>query len=218
MRAMRTIPLFPLNTVLFPGIPLHLHIFEPRYKRMIQECLTEELPFGVVLIKKGREAQGPLAETHPVGCSTQILQTERLEDDRFNIATVGESRFRIHSLDHSRPYLVGDVEYYSLDDSEAESLERLAGRIRRWVERYLNVLGKAGEVKFDSSKVPDHPILLGHLAAYIVQAPVIEKQKLLEIRLAEQFLAAVEKLYRRETALMRTLIEQESGLGSNSLN
>ena len=61
MVLMITLPLFPLNTVLFPGIPVHLHIFEERYKEMISQCLEARVPFGVVLIKSGPEALGPAA-------------------------------------------------------------------------------------------------------------------------------------------------------------
>ncbi len=74
------IPLFPLNTVLFPGTPIHLHIFEERYKQMINLCLQEQRPFGVVLIRNGMEALGPLAEPFHIGCTAEIAHVERLED------------------------------------------------------------------------------------------------------------------------------------------
>ena len=66
------LPLFPLNIVLFPGMPLSLHIFEDRYKLLIGKCLQERQPFGVVLIKKGIEALGPLAEPHHIGCTAFV--------------------------------------------------------------------------------------------------------------------------------------------------
>src|SRR5512147_2655499 len=93
--SMYELPLFPLNTVLFPGMPISLHIFEPRYKLMIEQCIQIAQPFGVVLIREGVEALGPSAEPHQIGCSAQITQVERLEDGRMNIVAVGVERFQI---------------------------------------------------------------------------------------------------------------------------
>src|SRR4030067_2100194 len=93
------LPLFPLNTVLFPGMPLPLHIFEERYKRLIRDCLETHQPFGVVLIRKGYEANGPLAEPHEIGCTARIVDIQPLSDGGINVITLGENRFRIHSLD-----------------------------------------------------------------------------------------------------------------------
>ena len=86
---MLDLPLFPLQTVLFPGIPFQLHIFEERYKQMVARCLDERVPFGVVLIRKGREALGPVAQTYPVGCTAQIARVENLPQGRFNLTVVG---------------------------------------------------------------------------------------------------------------------------------
>src|SRR3954453_11337770 len=87
------IPLFPLNTVLFPGMPLPLHIFEPRYREMIGACVRDERPFGVVLIKEGREV-GEAAMPFEVGTLAKIVGVERLDDGRMNVVTVGTDRFR----------------------------------------------------------------------------------------------------------------------------
>ena len=92
---MLDLPLFPLNTVLFPGMPLSLHIFEDRYKRMIGECIDSGNPFGVVLIKRGQEANGPLAEPHEIGCTARIIEVEPLSEGRMNIVVLGQKRFRI---------------------------------------------------------------------------------------------------------------------------
>ena len=96
------LPLFPLNTVLFPGMPLTLHIFEDRYKLMIGKCIQERQPFGVVLIRRGLEALGPVADTHSVGCMAFIRQVERLEQGRTLVRmglnhrrnTIPQGRFR----------------------------------------------------------------------------------------------------------------------------
>src|SRR5687768_16728850 len=106
---MMNLPLFPLNTVLFPGMPLSLHIFEERYKEMITRCLQDNGPFGVVLIKEGIEALGPLAQPHTIGCTAQITQVQPLDEGRMNLIVIGQERFKLHSLDYALPYLAGDI-------------------------------------------------------------------------------------------------------------
>jgi Lon protease-like protein len=88
MSTLHEIPLFPLNTVLFPGMPLPLHIFEDRYKGMINQSIQEATPFGVVLIREGAEV-GDTAIPYDVGTSAFVTQVERLPDGRMNINTVG---------------------------------------------------------------------------------------------------------------------------------
>src|SRR5437867_720934 len=102
------IPLFPLNTVLFPGMPLPLHIFEPRYREMIGVCSDEDRPFGVVLIREGMEV-GEAAKPFEVGTMAKIIGIDRLNDGRMNIVTVGTRRFRVMSYATDRKaYIVGD--------------------------------------------------------------------------------------------------------------
>src|SRR5690606_11558427 len=129
---MYEIPLFPLNVVLFPGMPLPLHIFEERYKTMIADCIRENRPFGVVLIEEGSAEQGPLAKPVAIGCTAEIAQVQPLDEGRMFIMTVGRERFRIVRLEYGKPYLVGLVEAAPLDTADeeweangAESLEPL---------------------------------------------------------------------------------------------
>jgi Lon protease-like protein len=87
-----------------------LHIFEDRYKTMIRECIEEDAPFGVLLIRVGAEVGGA-AVPYGIGTTARINQVEYVDDGRMNIFTIGERRFRIVQLDTSQPYLSGDVEY-----------------------------------------------------------------------------------------------------------
>jgi len=96
---MRELPLFPLNSVLFPGLALHLHIFEERYKRMIEYCIAQDQSFGVVLIKRGMEALGPIAEPYSIGCSARIHNIQKLDQGKMNIIIIGEERFKILYID-----------------------------------------------------------------------------------------------------------------------
>ena len=104
------IPLFPLNTVLFPGAMLPLHIFEERYKLMVGRCIERGEPFGVVLIRSGLEVGGP-AQPHEVGTTVRITRVERLDDGRMNLITLGVQRFRVRELLHGEPWRrIADVE------------------------------------------------------------------------------------------------------------
>ena len=208
---MYDLPLFPLNTVLFPSTPISLHIFEPRYKLMVERCLQGGQPFGVVLIRKGVEALGPLAEPHSVGCTAQITQVENLEDGDMDIVGIGIERFQIARLAHDKPYLVGKVEPFPLRREDSPSLMQAGRRLRPWVEQYLSILTQAsGNTDFDLSRLPDDPVALAYLAAAMVQIPLDQKQELLTANQAATFLADVRVIYRREVALLRTIVERDS--------
>jgi Lon protease-like protein len=204
------LPLFPLNTVLFPGIPFQLHIFEERYKQMISECLDSAEPFGVVLIKSGLEALGPLAETYSVGCTAEILQVEKLPGGRMNIAIVGQERFRIHNLNYDQPFLVGQVEIAPFRADPSGEMRQAGDRLRILVNRYLAALEKTGKVEIEIGGLPEDPLRLAYLAAYIVQAPSQQKQTLLAEEHARAFLEGLLTLYPRELALLKMIVATES--------
>jgi Lon protease-like protein len=208
------LPLFPLNTVLFPGMPLPLHIFEDRYKQMIQMCLDERRPFGVVYIRRGESAGDPAVVPHGVGCSANIIQVQPLEQERLLIMTVGQERFRIVSLQHDRPYLVGMVESAPLDDVNSPLTTEDVEMLRDQVLEYLDILSNKGDVEFDVSQISTDPQKLIYLAAAFLQIPQEEKQPLLEINRSSQLLGRLSTLYREELSLMRLMPEQDQGLFS----
>lgn len=201
--------LFPLDTVLFPGMPLTLHIFEDRYKLMVNECLQEERPFGVVLIREGVEALGPLADPYRIGCSARIMKAERLEGGRMNILVVGQERFRVLSLQEDGPYLTGMVESFPLALEGARDASRASRHLRPWIEEYLTLLGQAGDVEFDPDGLPDDPQALAFLAATILQVPNPQKQDLLSAPGAVSLLTDMRSIFRRELPVLRILLEQE---------
>jgi Lon protease-like protein len=202
------LPLFPLNTVLFPGMPLPLHIFEERYKQMIGECLEGDRLFGVVLIRNGSEALGPLAEPHTVGCTARIMEVEPLEEGRMQITTVGERRFRIHSLKYDLPYLVGEVEFHPLPVDGAEKLQSAAEQLAPKVRQYINLLKQIEAVDLDPDSLPQDPLMLGHLAPALLQMPPGEKQDLLNSESALELIKSTNQIYTREIAFLRAIIER----------
>lgn len=200
------LPIFPLHTVLFPGMPLPLHIFEERYKEMVMYCLDKRQPFGVVLIQQGNEAGGPLAVPYAVGCTARILEVEPLAEGRMNIITLGEKRFRILSLNHEQPYLIGKVELFPLELGEPEVMEGLSQRLLSLVHRYMQTLTQIGEVSLDPEKLPSEPVVLAYLAAVLLQIPPYRKQELLACAKAVDLIRVLVKHYRLELSLLRAQV------------
>lgn len=206
---MMTMPLFPLNTVLFPGMPLSLHIFEDRYKQMIGKCLETRQPFGVVLIEQGTEALGPLAQPYAIGCTAQITQVQPLSQGRMNIVAVGQERFRITALNFDMPYLMGDVELMPIANPDPASLVRQSRKLRPWLERYLQLLAQADNLQFDFQQLPAEPMSMVNLAAFLLQIAPEQKQELLSSETADQMVTQVLTTYRRETTLLRAMLQRQ---------
>jgi Lon protease-like protein len=201
------LPLFPLNSVLFPGMPLILHIFEDRYKRMIRLCLEAQQSFGVVLIKRGVEALGPLAEPHPIGCMARIVETQNLSGGRMNITAIGQERFRILTLnDTIEPYLVGSVEDYPLVNPDPPAFAASVKKYRPVADRYLRLLAETGGFNIDPEQIPGDPIAFVYMAAVLLQVPPAAKQELLSVREAPDLLEMLRKTYIREVALLRSML------------
>lgn len=201
------LPLFPLHTVLFPGMPLPLHIFESRYQQMIEHCLKEDNTFGVILIEQGSEAHGPLAKPHKIGCTARIIEVQPLNDGRMNIVTVGERRFRIHSLNYDLPYLVGKIEVYPMPAEDQEILTPATRRLTPKVQQYIDLLNEIEEVDLDPDNLPKDPLLLAQMAAALLQMPPKEKQELLNSASVLDMLDSSYQIYNREIAFLRTIID-----------
>lgn len=194
--------LFPLNTVLFPGQLLPLHIFEDRYRLMVRRCLAEELPFGVVLIKRGQEV-GADAEPHSIGTLARIVESTHLPNGTMNIITVGIERFRIRRLIHDQPYLRGEVETLPLEAPEdSPALDILAQGVRERVSLYIKLIAEAAGLELKIDEMPDLPQQIGYLAAITMQIDNREKQDLLASRSPAAVLNRALTLLNRENALL----------------
>ncbi len=207
------IPLFPLNTVLFPGTPIHLHIFEERYKQMVNTCLQDKRPFGVVLIRNGMEALGPLAEPFRIGCTAEIAHVQRLEDGQMNLVAVGQERIRILSFDSlTQPYLLGQVRLYPLTNPDPAGLADQAILLRRQLEQLVELLTRAGGSQVDLNQLPQDGVALAFLAAAVLQISPLQKQELLSIERADKLLDKLQHLYKRELTLMQTTLADVKSL------
>lgn len=203
---MARIPLFPLHTVLFPGMALPLHIFEPRYRKMVHACLKHQTPFGVVLIRAGREVGGP-AVPYYIGTLARIRHVEHLSDGRMNIEAVGEERFRLVELYAAQGEVhTGDIEAYPLRGAGLPEAVLAARALSPWLVRYLDLLGQSANAHLADKPVPTDPAGLAFFAAIVAQIPASEKQALLSVADTAELLALERALYRREASLMRAML------------
>ena len=122
---MKELPIFPLSTVLFPGMTLPIQVHQERYRIMIRDCLLEKRPFGVVLIQRGSET-GKVSRFFEVGTSASIDRAEKLPEDRMNIVITGQQRFRIDDVIERRPYMVARVNPLKSYGSEKPAAQELA--------------------------------------------------------------------------------------------
>jgi Lon protease-like protein len=196
-------------------MPLPLHIFEERYKQMIKMRLEEDQPFGVVLIRHGSEALGPLAEPHSIGCTARIVDVETLAEGRMNITTLGENRFRILSLDYDSAYLTGEVELFPIAVDQSEQLIPESRRLAPKIRQYMNLLNQIDDINLDPDNLPDDPLELAHLGAILLQMPPEKKQELLISPSALEMLNAANKIFDREIAFLRAIIEHNNQHPSN---
>ena len=126
---MSDIPLFPLNVVLMPGAPLPLHIFEDRYKQMVDECLQQESEFGMVFADE--------SGTRKVGCTAKIVElVERYDDGRMLILVEGSRRFRLNNVLTGKPYYVGEIEFFE-EEPEEPDVQTLAEECIALLERVV---------------------------------------------------------------------------------
>ena len=203
------IPLFPLNTVLFPGMMLPLHIFEERYKAMIDQCLAADNIFGVVLAKN-KQAVAPdvmnifADDIFTIGTTAQITAIERLYDNRLNLITVGQERFQIKNIRASSDdYLIGEVAPFPLSEIEdLETVDFMVQKLRPMVEEYIQHLATASGEDLSGAKLPSDPRSLAFLAGTAIQGPVTDKQYLLTASSLSELVLRTATLLDRENKIL----------------
>ncbi len=198
--------LFPLNTVLFPGVPLPLHIFEERYRLLVRELVEGPAPrrFGVVAIRQGLETAED-AVLYDIGCVAELRRVEPYADGRYDIITTGGPRFRLVDVDDSRPYLRGAVEY--IVDELGDGAEARALAVTAEFTTYWNVVAESRDEQVDPPALPDDPALVSYLVAAALVVDLPEKQSLLAVPDASTRLRRELTVLRRETALLRRAID-----------
>ena len=201
------LPLFPLGTVLFPGLQLPLHIFEERYRQLVRDLLAGPEPgqFGVIAIRKGREtgADG-VSALYEIGCIAALRQVREHPDGWFDLVTVGARRFRLVSLEHGRPYLRGEVDLLAEDTGDEAAAAAAVRAVQRAFGDYLAALTARGGGEVTFPELPDQPIALSYLVAASMVADLPDRQALLDEPDALRRLQAERELLARETAMLRT--------------
>ena len=191
--AVRELPLFPLpEVVLFPGRPLPLHVFEFRYRIMMNTILQSDRRFGVVMFDpETRQASS-------VGCCAEVLNYHRMPDDRMKIMTLGQQRFRILEYVREKPYYVGLVEWIE-DEPTDRDLTGLATEVSQALQDVVHLSGKlTGQTIELPDDIPDVPLELSYWVAQNLYGVAEEQQSLLEM------LNTVERLEREAEILTTT--------------
>jgi Lon protease-like protein len=192
--------LFPLELVLFPGAPLPLHIFEPRYKELIAECLEQKKSFGMVRAKENAVAE--------VGCTAMILNVNRKYDDgRLDISTEGKQRFSILELNHDRAFLQAEVTWFEDEEAPAVANTDVANAIDLH-KQLFHVLGQETEVEENAASVSFH-------LANALPVDLDFKQALLEMKSETERLETLIEYYRATIPQLEKTMRAREKAGGN---
>ncbi len=203
------IPLFPLSHVLLPGMPLPLHIFERRYRELIDDIAADtggSGAFGVVALRTGTEAENPWVrvgspDVEQVGTLAEILELERSPDGTSDLLSVGTRRFAIRALHPlGKPYLRAQVEY--LDELDGELTHAQEDRARELMDVYDTYLMRLAG-RGTGTELPNDPGMLAYQLAARLPLPPAEKQALLSDATTSERLTRLARLLRREIALLQ---------------
>ncbi len=203
-----TLPLFPLGTVLFPGLLLPLHIFEDRYRQLVRDLADGPEPrrFGVIAIRHGRETGvDGIQALYEIGCTAILRQVKPLEDGRYDVVTVGTQRFRLASLDDSGPYLRCRVDLLTEEAGDEAAAAQAVRVVRDGFRAYLNALTERGVTQISAPELPEDPVTLSYLVAASMIIDLSDRQALLAEPDALRRLTAERTLLSRELTMLRTL-------------
>ncbi len=183
VRGVTELPIFPLALVLFPGVPLPLHIFEPRYRQMLNDARSGNNLFGVSYF----DASTSEKETPPaghVGCVAEVTEAQTLPDGRSNILTVGIIRYRVEEyLERGDPYLLARISFFEDDDEDAGVLSESAHEV---AETFTRIARAVRTINDERARLPDisdtDPQRLSFLVGAAIEIDSDVKQDLLELR------------------------------------
>jgi Lon protease-like protein len=174
------LPLFPLPVVLFPGTVQLLHIFEPRYRQMLRDCLDDDSRFGLSVVRPDK-SPGSTPTAGDVGCRALIKSHHPLPDGRSNILAVGEERYVIKELvNRDRPYYVALVDYFHDDPTTDPAVTRLAQNVRTAFAKLTEILGSEA-ASSAATELPGDPEALSFHIAGAVHAELAVKEEMLRL-------------------------------------
>ena len=216
------LPLLPLHTVFFPRMLMPLLIFEERYQQMLIDCEENEKDFGISLIRSGTEVGGP-ADPYEIGTTAHIMRVVDMEDGRKHVIVRGTRRFVIHSLNHSRPYLVGEIDNFPLETGSVDY--QLMGHTEITFYRYMQLLKQVQGVTISISNQPDDPEGIAWMIAWGLQVDSLRRQELLMCGSLHELLQREMDMLHEEIHILNLLDSEEinrtkpsRSMGSISLN
>jgi Lon protease-like protein len=190
------VPLFPLGIVLFPGTPQLLHIFEPRYRQMLADCLEADAPFGLSFVKSG-EGQDPAPEPGAVGCLAMVRESRLLPDGRSNILTVGGDRYVLRSyLDTDLPYRMALVETFDDEDLNTPQLDELAAQARAQFGKFVAGMQTLSDRAQESVPLESSAQAVSFQIAAALDLEGEVKQELLMLRSTQERLLRLLRVFR----------------------
>jgi Lon protease-like protein len=184
VRGVRELPLFPLPLVLFPGVPLPLHIFEERYRRMLEDVRVSTNLFGLSYFDPNALGAAERPAAGHVGCATEVLEVQTMPDGRSNILTVGVVRYRVTEyVESGEPYLVARVEFFEDEEGDAAVLRKRADEVAQMFTRIARAMRSINDERGSLPELPlEDPERLSFLVAAVVEMEADAKQQLLELR------------------------------------
>jgi Lon protease-like protein len=204
VRGIRELPLFPLPLVLFPGVPLPLHIFEPRYRRMLADIRASDSLFGLSCFDAS-ESGGEIPPVGHIGCVAEVTEVQPLPDNRSNILTLGLIRYRLESyVERGDPYLVGRVSFFEDEEEETGVLEERAEEVSKLFMRIARAVRIINDERASLPDLPPtEPERLSFLVAAAMELDTEVKLELLELR------STAERLKRLRDMLARAVANYE---------
>ena len=183
VRGVTELPLFPLPVVLFPGVPLPLHIFEPRYRQMLDDIRVSNNLFGLSYFDSSA-SEREIPKLGEIGCVAEVTETLTLPDGRSNILTIGLVRYRIDSyVERGDPYLVVRVSYFEDDDKDEGTLQVAASDVADTFTRIAKAVRTINDERVNLPDISDtEPERLSFLVSAAMEVEVEVKQELLELR------------------------------------
>ncbi|HYH85733.1 MAG TPA: LON peptidase substrate-binding domain-containing protein [Pyrinomonadaceae bacterium] len=195
VRGVHDLPLFPLPLVLFPGVPLPLHIFEERYRRLLADVRVSNNLFGLSYFDPSASI-GDRPEVGHVGCATEVVEAQPLPDGRSNILTVGLVRYRVTEYAESdEPYLVARVEFFEDEEGDPSLLRKRSDEVTEMFMRIVRAMKAINDERGSLPELPQgDPERLSFLVAAVVEMEAGDKQQLLETRSTAERLRRVYNL------------------------
>lgn len=192
------LPLFPLAVVLFPGVPLPLHIFEPRYRQMLDDIRASNNLFGLSYFDASTSEQ-EFPPVGSIGCVAKVTDAQAMPDGRWNILTIGVIRYRIEEyLDRGDPYLVARVSYFEDEDHDSEAVRDSSRGVAETFTRIARAVRIINDERANLPNIADtEPQRLSFLVAAAMDMDTDVKQELLELRLTSQRLRRLSDILSR---------------------